>query len=53
MDVGKGRSIAYGGNTWVWCRASEESRLTHRKFWRQVVFWLSHKENQAADNGSK
>ena len=46
MDVGKGRSIAYGGDTWVWYRASEESRLAHRKFWRQVVFWLSHKENR-------
>ena len=52
MDVGKGRSIAYGGNTWVWYRASEESRLAHRKLWRQIVFWLSHKENQG-DNRSK
>jgi beta-lactamase regulating signal transducer with metallopeptidase domain/uncharacterized membrane protein len=52
MEVGKGRSIAYGGDTWVWYRASEESRLAHRKFWRQVVFWLSHKENQG-DNRSK
>jgi beta-lactamase regulating signal transducer with metallopeptidase domain/uncharacterized membrane protein len=52
MEVGKGRSIAYGGDTWLWYRASEESRLAHRKFWRQVVFWLSHKENQG-DNRSK
>ena len=51
MEVGKGRSIAYGGDTWVRCRASEESRLTHRKFWRQVVFWLSHKENQGRQQG--
>ncbi len=46
MNVGNGRSIAYGGDTWIWYRASEESRLAHRKFWRQVLFWLSHKENQ-------
>jgi uncharacterized membrane protein len=52
MDVGKGRSIAYGGDTWVWYRSSEESRLAHRKFWRQVVFWLSHKENEG-DNQVK
>jgi beta-lactamase regulating signal transducer with metallopeptidase domain/uncharacterized membrane protein len=52
MDVGKGRSIAYGGNTWVWYRASEESRLAHRKLWRQILFWLSHKEDQG-DNSSK
>ncbi len=43
MDVGKGRSIAYGGDTWRWYRASEESRLAHRKLWRQILFWLSHK----------
>ena len=42
-----GRVIAYGGDTWVWARASEEGRLAHRKFWRQVIFWLSHKENES------
>ena len=49
---GAGRVIAYGGDTWVWARASEEGRLAHRKFWRQVIFWLSHKENQG-DNQIK
>lgn len=52
MEVGQGRSIAYGGDTWVWYRSSEESRMAHRKFWRQVVFWLSHKENEG-DNQVK
>ncbi len=52
MEVGGGRVIAYGGDTWVWYRFSEESRLAHRKFWRQVVFWLSHKENEG-DNQVK
>src|SRR5262249_18371030 len=42
-----GRVIAYGGDTWVWARASEEARLAHRKFWRQVIFWLSHKEHDS------
>ena len=46
MNVGRGRTIAYGGDTWVWYRSSEESRLAHRKFWRQIIFWLSHKENE-------
>jgi hypothetical protein len=45
---GRGRSIAYGGDTWVWAR-TDEGRLVHRKFWRQVIFWLSHKENQGDD----
>ena len=26
MAVGKGRTIAYGGDTWVWYRASQKSR---------------------------
>ncbi|QEH38307.1 hypothetical protein OJF2_69080 [Aquisphaera giovannonii] len=45
-NVGAGRSLAYGGDTWVWPRSSEEGRLAHRKFWRNVIFWLSHKENE-------
>lgn len=52
MDVGQGRSIAYGGDTWVWYRTGEEGRLAHRKFWRQVVFWLAHKEDEG-DNKVK
>ncbi len=50
LDVGKSRVLAYGGDTWVWARASEEGRLAHRKFWRQLIFWLAHKEN---DNDNK
>jgi uncharacterized membrane protein len=49
---GAGRVIAYGGDTWIWARATEEGRIAHRKFWRQVIFWLSHKENQG-DNQVK
>ena len=49
---GAGRVIAYGGDTWVWARASEEGRIAHRRFWRQMIFWLSHKENQG-DNQVK
>jgi len=48
METGRGRVIAYGGDTWVWARA-EEGRLVHRKFWRQVIFWLAHKEDQGDD----
>jgi uncharacterized membrane protein len=46
-ELGKGRVIAYGGETWVWARASDEGRNAHRKFWRQIAFWLSHKENDS------
>ena len=48
METGKGRTIAYGGDTWIWARTPQGVPI-HRKFWRQVVFWLSHKENLGAD----
>ncbi len=47
---GKGRVVAYGGDTWVWARATEEGRLAHRKFWRQCIFWLSHKEDDGENH---
>lgn len=48
METGRGRVIAYGGDTWVWAR-TDDGRLVHRKFWRQVIFWLAHKEDQGDD----
>ncbi len=45
-----GRSIAFAGETWVWARSSEQGRLAHRRFWRQVIFWLAHKENDAGEH---
>ncbi len=45
-DNGKSRVLAFGGETWVWARASDEGRAAHRRFWRQVIFWLAHKEDQ-------
>jgi hypothetical protein len=47
MQTGGGRVIAFGGETWVWARQTEEGRLAHRKFWRQSIFWLSHKEDDS------
>ena len=29
---------------------SEEGRLAHRKLWRQIIFWLSHKENDSENH---
>ncbi|WZO99876.1 vWA domain-containing protein [Isosphaeraceae bacterium EP7] len=42
---GLGRVLAFAGETWIWARASDESRQAHRKFWRQAILWLSHKED--------
>ena len=50
IETGKSRTIAYGGDTWVWARFSEEGRLAHRKLWRQLIFWLAHKENDSENH---
>jgi uncharacterized membrane protein len=51
LDTGKSRTIAYGGDTWVWARSlAEEGRIAHRKLWRQLIFWLSHKENDSENH---
>ncbi len=46
LGVGKGRALAFGGETWVWARAGDEARAAHRKFWRQAILWLAHKEDE-------
>ena len=46
-DVGAGRIIAFGGETWPWYRASEETQAAHLKFWRQAILWLAHQEDQS------
>ena len=52
MEVQDGRSLAFGGETWVWSRdlKSDEGRTAHRRFWRQVIFWLCHKEDKGAND---
>jgi uncharacterized membrane protein len=48
METRSGRSLAFAGETWHWYRSLvfEEGRAVHRKFWRQIIFWLAHKEDQ-------
>ncbi len=46
MDVGQGRVIAFAGETWSWYRAGEPGLLAHRRFWRQAILWLAHKEDK-------
>ncbi|MDR3633103.1 MAG: hypothetical protein P4L84_04650 [Isosphaeraceae bacterium] len=46
LETGKARVLAFGGETWVWARASDEGRAAHHKLWRQIIFWLAHKEDQ-------
>ena len=47
QEVGKGRTLAFGGETWVWARDQRRGpRGSHRKFWRQAILWLAHKEDE-------
>ncbi len=48
-DIGAGRVIAFGGETWVLAPRSDQGQAAHRRFWRQVTFWLSHKEDEGND----
>ncbi len=44
---GTGRVLAFGGETWIWARTLEdEGPIAYRRFWRQVIFWLAHKEDK-------
>ncbi len=48
-DVVKGRSLAFGGETWHWARGDDQGRLAHAKFWRQAILWLARRENKGED----
>ncbi|HVA46517.1 MAG TPA: glutamine amidotransferase [Pirellulales bacterium] len=42
-DYGNGRVLAFAGDsTWRWWMQGHESE--HKRFWRQVILWLSHKD---------
>lgn len=50
QDVGAGRVIAFAGDTtWRW-RKEARGQVDHARFWRQVILWLAHKEDQAGAN---
>ena len=43
QDHGLGRVLAFAGDsTWHWWMRGYET--AHKRFWRQVVLWLAHKE---------
>lgn len=42
--VQKSRVAAFAGDTtYLWCLVSKQPEL-HQRFWRQMIFWLAHKE---------
>lgn len=46
LETGQGRTIAFASETWPWYRGGDEGLLAHRRFWRQAILWLAHKEDQ-------
>lgn len=46
LELGRGRSLAFAGETWPWYRASDQTRLGHLNFWRNAILWLAHKEDE-------
>ncbi len=47
IEPGRGRVIAFGGETWPWARSDKEAvRLGHLNFWRNAILWMAHKEDE-------
>ena len=46
-DVGRSRVAAFAGDTtWQWVTVDDDLDA-HQRFWRQMVMWLSHKEDES------
>jgi hypothetical protein len=46
---GAGRVIAFAGDsTWLWWMHGYQS--AHKRFWRQIVLWLAHKDQEKQGN---
>lgn len=46
-DVGRSRVAAFAGDTtWQWVTVNDDLDA-HQRFWRQMVLWLSHKEDNS------
>ncbi len=44
-EYGQGRTMALAGDTtWQWHLQSDAALRQHRRFWRQVILWLTRKE---------
>jgi hypothetical protein len=49
MEYGKGRTMAFAGDTtWRWVRPPD-GHLVHARFWRQLVLWLARQEEAAGN----
>lgn len=47
QDYGSGRSAAFlADTTWRWWRSAGGREDLHKRFWRQLVLWLGHREGR-------
>lgn len=47
QDYGSGRSMAFlADTTWRWWRSAGGREDLHKRFWRQMVLWLAHREGR-------
>jgi len=47
QDYGAGRSMAFlADTTWRWWRSAGGREDLHKRFWRQAVLWLGHREGR-------
>jgi len=47
QDYGSGRSMAFlADTTWRWWRSAGGREDLHKRFWRQLVLWLAHREGR-------
>jgi uncharacterized membrane protein len=47
QDYGAGRSMAFlADTTWRWWRSAGGREDLHKRFWRQMVLWLAHRDGR-------
>jgi uncharacterized membrane protein len=48
QETGRNRSLAFAADsTWRWATKNKEGRAAHAKYWRQLILWLAHREEDS------
>jgi uncharacterized membrane protein len=47
QETGRNRALAFAADsTWRWASKNKEGKVAHAKFWRQLMLWLAHREDE-------
>jgi len=47
QETGRNRSLAFAcDSTWRWATKNKEGKAAHARFWRQLMLWLAHREDE-------